>query len=59
MDLQARISAEQAFSLNDQMRLQGLAMAQDAEARLQAQRERERAAAEGQARLQLFRRTFQ
>ncbi len=59
MDLQARISAEQALSLNDQMRLQGLAMAQDAEARLQAQRDRERAAAEGQARLQLFQRTFQ
>lgn len=58
MDLQARIAAEQALSLNDQMRLQGLAMAQQAEARLQAQRDRERAAAQAEARLQLFRSTF-
>lgn len=59
MDLQARIAAEQAMTANDQMRLQGLAIAQDAEARLQAQRERERAAAERAARLQLYRRAFQ
>ena len=59
MDLQARIAAEQAMTANDQMRLQGLAMAQEAEARLQAQRDRERAAAAGEARLQLFRRGFQ
>lgn len=59
MDLQARISAEQALSLNDQMRLQGLSMAQDAEARLQTQRDRERAAADADARMQLFRRSFQ
>lgn len=58
MDLQARIAAEQAMTANDQMRLQGLAMAQDAEARLQAQRDRERAAAAAEARLALFRRGF-
>jgi len=59
MDLQARIAAEQAMGVNDQMRLQGLAMAQEAEARLQSQRDRERAAAQADARLQLFRRSFQ
>ncbi|MFN3585796.1 type IV secretion system protein [Phenylobacterium sp.] len=59
MDLQARLAAEQALIVNDHMRLQGLAMAQDAEARLQAQRDRERAAAQADARLQLFRRAFQ
>ena len=59
MDLQARISAEQALSLNDQMRLQGLAMAQHAEARLQAQRDRERAAAARAARMNGYRSGFQ
>lgn len=59
MDLQARIAAEQALSVNDQMRLQGLAMAQDAELRLQAQRERERAAAARDARMQRYRSGFQ
>lgn len=59
LDLQARIAAEQAMSANDQMRLQGLAMAQDAEARLQLQRDRERAEAAADARLALFRRSFQ
>jgi type IV secretion system protein VirB5 len=58
MDLQARLAAEQAMIANDQMRLQGLAMAQDAEGRLQAQRDRERAEAATEARLQLFRRGF-
>lgn len=58
MDLQARISAEQALGVNDQMRLQGLQMAQDAEARLQTQREREKAAAQAEARLAIFRRAF-
>ncbi|MBI1198619.1 MAG: type IV secretion system protein [Phenylobacterium sp.] len=58
MDLQARIAAEQALAANDRMRLQGFAMAQDAEARLQAQRDRERAAARADARLALFRRAF-
>jgi type IV secretion system protein VirB5 len=58
MDLQARLAAEQAMIANDQMRLQGLAMAQHAEIRLQAQRDRERAEAQADARLELFRRTF-
>jgi type IV secretion system protein VirB5 len=59
LDLQARFAAEQAMTVNDQMRLQGLAMAQEAEARLQAQRDRERAEAAADARLELFRRSFQ
>lgn len=59
MDLQARFDAEQAMILNDQMRLQGLAMAQDAEARLELQRAREQAQADADARLSLFRRSFQ
>ncbi|TAJ71719.1 MAG: type IV secretion system protein [Phenylobacterium sp.] len=59
LDLQARIAAEQAMGVNDQMRLQGLAMAQDAEARLQAQRDRERAAAARQSRMQRYRSGFQ
>ena len=59
MDLQARIAAEQAMTANDQMRLQGLAMTQDAEARLQTQRDRERAAADHEARLQRYREGFQ
>lgn len=58
LDLQARIAAEQAMTANDQMRLQGLAMAQDAEARLQAQRDRERGEAAASARMELFRRGF-
>ena len=52
MDLQARLQAEQAMISNDQVRLQGLAMAQTAEDRVQQQRDRERAAkahAEAQA----------
>ncbi|WP_421937322.1 type IV secretion system protein [Phenylobacterium sp.] len=59
MDLQARIAAEQAMTLNDQMRLQGLAMSQDAEARLQLQRDRERSAAAREARKQRYRSGFQ
>jgi type IV secretion system protein VirB5 len=59
MDLQARLAAEQAMIANDQMRLQGLAMAQAAEDRLQAQRDRERAAAARDARRQLYRSAFQ
>lgn len=58
MDLQARLAAEQALTANDQLRLQGLAMAQAGEARLEAQRDRERAAAAAQARLALYRRGF-
>lgn len=59
MDLQARVAVEQALSLNDQMRLQGLAMAQDAETRLQLQRDRERAAAARDARVARYRGGFQ
>jgi type IV secretion system protein VirB5 len=43
LDLQARLTAELALIQNDQMRLQGLAMAQAAEARLEAQRQQEQA----------------
>lgn len=59
MDLQARLAVEQAMTLNDQMRLQGLEMTQAAEARLQVQRDRERAESDADARLELFRRSFQ
>lgn len=59
MDLQARIQAEQAMISNDQMRLQGVAMAQAAEARLQQQRERERMEAARDARLALYKAGFQ
>jgi len=58
MDLQARVAVEQALSLNDQMRLQGLAMAQDAEARVQVQRDQERAAAARDARMARYRDGF-
>lgn len=43
LDLQARIAAEAALIQNDQVRLQGLAMVQQAQDRLQAQRDREAA----------------
>ena len=59
MDLQARLSAEQAMISNDQMRLQGLAMAQAAEVRLQAQRDRERAEAARDTRMAAYKRGFQ
>jgi type IV secretion system protein VirB5 len=58
LDLQARATTEQAMIANDQMRLQGLAMAQAAEDRLQAQRERERMMAEREARMAAFKRGF-
>jgi type IV secretion system protein VirB5 len=58
-DLQARLAAEQAMTANDQMRLQGLAMAQTAEDRLQDQQDRERAAAARAARLATYRQAFQ
>ena len=58
-DLQARAMTEQAMAANDQMRLQGLAMAQAAEDRVQTQRDRERAAAARDARIALFRQAFQ
>jgi type IV secretion system protein VirB5 len=59
MDLQARATTEQAMIANDQMRLQGLAMAQAAEDRLETQRERERMAAARQARMSAYRQGFQ
>jgi type IV secretion system protein VirB5 len=59
MDLQARATTEQAMIANDQMRLQGLAMAQDAEDRLEAQRQRERAAAARDARMAAYKQGFQ
>jgi type IV secretion system protein VirB5 len=59
LDLQTRAVAEQAMIANDQMRLQGLAMAQAAEDRVQTQRDRERAAAARDARMALFRQAFQ
>lgn len=58
IDLQARIAAEHAMIANDQMRLQGVAMAQAAEERLQAQRDRERAAAAADVRMQIFKAGF-
>lgn len=58
LDLQARAATETAMIANDQMRLQGLAMAQDAEDRLQAQRERERMAAAREQRMALYRAGF-
>lgn len=58
LDLQARALTEQAMAANDQMRLQGLAMVQAAEARAQTQRDRERAAAADARRLALYRSAF-
>jgi type IV secretion system protein VirB5 len=57
-DIHARIAAEQAMISNDLMRLEGLAMAQDAQARLQAQQDQERARAASDARLASFRKGF-
>ena len=59
LDLQARATTEQAMIANDQMRLQGVAMAQAAEDRLAAQRERERIAAARDARMAGYRQGFQ
>ena len=59
MDLQARAATEQAMIANDQMRLQGIAMAQAAEDRLQAQRERERMLAAREARMAAYKQGFQ
>lgn len=58
MDLQARAATETAMIANDQMRLQGLAMAQAAEDRLQAQRERERMMAARAARMAAYKKGF-
>lgn len=59
MELQARATTENAMIANDQMRLQGIAMAQAAEDRLQAQRERERMAAAREARIAAYKQGFQ
>ena len=59
LDLQARIQVEMAMIANDQMRLQGLAMTQAAEARVQAQRDRERMEAARDARMAAYRAAFQ
>jgi type IV secretion system protein VirB5 len=59
MDLQARATTEQAMIANDQMRLQGIAMAQAAEDRLRVQRDLERAKAESASRMAIYRSSFQ
>lgn len=59
MDLQARATTEQAMIANDQMRLQGIAMAQAAEDRLRVQRDQERAKAESASRMAIYRSSFQ
>lgn len=59
LDLQARLAAEQAVIANEQMRLQGLAIAQDAEARLAEQRERERVASRRARAMEQFRKGFE
>lgn len=59
MDLQARISAEQALINNDQMQLQGLAMMQEAERRLAEQRDREARAAMNRQTMDDYRSGFQ
>lgn len=59
MDLDARLAAEQALIQNEQVRLQGLALTQAAEARLEEQRARERAAAARDARLSTYREAIQ
>ena len=59
MDLEARLAAEQALIQNEQLRLQGLAVTQAAEARLEEQRNRERAEAARVARQAAYERTFQ
>lgn len=59
MDLEARLAAEQALIQNEQLRLQGLALTQAAEARLEEQRARERAEAARTARMGAYERVFQ
>lgn len=59
MDLNARLAAEQALVQNEQVRLQGLALTQAAEARLEDQRARERIAADRSARMDAYRQAFQ
>lgn len=59
MDLDARLTAEQALIQNEQLRLQGLALTQAAEARLEEQRAREQAEAARTARQAVYERAFQ
>ncbi|MBJ7483482.1 type IV secretion system protein [Brevundimonas sp.] len=59
MDLEARLTAEQAIIQNEQVRLQGLALTQAAEARLEEQRARERAEASRSTRMDAYRQAFQ
>ena len=59
LDLQARAQMEQTMIANDQMRIQGLAMTQAAQAQVQTQRNQEQAAAASQARLSLYQSAFQ
>ena len=59
LDLQARAQMEQAMIANDQMRIQGLAMTQAAQAQVQTQRNQEQAAAASQTRLSLYQAGFQ
>jgi len=59
MDLNARLAAEQALIQNEQVRLQGVALTQAAEARLEEQRARERIAAGRSARMDAYRQAFQ
>lgn len=56
MDIEARLAAEQALLLNDQVRLQGVLMMQASEERLQVQKEKEEAKARREARMAMFRR---
>lgn len=58
LDLEARLAAEQALIQNEQVRLQGLALTQAAEARLEEQRARERAEAARTARMRTYERSF-
>jgi type IV secretion system protein VirB5 len=58
-EIEARLVAEQAMIANDQMRIQGLAMTQSAQAQMLTQQNAERAAAASQARLSLYQSAFQ
>ncbi|HAD84233.1 MAG TPA: type IV secretion system protein [Brevundimonas sp.] len=58
IDLEARLAAEQALIQNEQLRLQGLALTQAAEARLEEQRVREQAEAARTARQAVYERAF-
>nr|WP_314433993.1 type IV secretion system protein [uncultured Brevundimonas sp.] len=59
MDLEARLAAEQALIQNEQIRLQGLALTQAAEARLEEQRAREAAESRRSARMRQYEDRFQ